>query len=73
MSAGSRIRGRARIVSVDEVPGGLQVVVHATIEREGGDKPACIAECVVRALARTGLYGIIDVERVLVRPRGGRR
>ncbi|WP_062989830.1 MaoC family dehydratase [Nocardia anaemiae] len=49
--AGSRIRGRARIVSVDEVHGGLQVVIQATTEREGGDKPACIAECIVRALA----------------------
>ncbi|MFX0579329.1 MaoC family dehydratase [Nocardia nepalensis] len=49
--AGSRIRGRAQIVSVDEVPGGLQTVIQATIEREGGDKPACIAEYIVRALA----------------------
>ncbi|WP_327096558.1 MaoC family dehydratase [Nocardia vinacea] len=49
--AGARIRGRARIVSVDEVPGGLQIVIQATIEREGGDKPACIAEYIVRALA----------------------
>ncbi|WP_433622783.1 MaoC family dehydratase [Nocardia sp. CA-120079] len=49
--AGSRIRGRARIVSVDEVAGGLQIVIQATIEREGGDKPACIAEYIVRALA----------------------
>ncbi|WP_330253528.1 MaoC family dehydratase [Nocardia sp. NBC_00565] len=48
--AGSRIRARATIVSVDEVAGGLQIVVRATIEREGGDKPACIAEYIVRAL-----------------------
>ncbi|MFD0362758.1 MaoC family dehydratase [Nocardia sp. GCM10030253] len=49
--AGSRIRGRARIVSVEEVPGGLQAVMRVTIEREGGDKPACVAEYIVRALA----------------------
>ncbi|MFI6046356.1 MaoC family dehydratase [Nocardia sp. NPDC051321] len=49
--AGSRIRGRATIVSVDEVPGGLQVVIATIIEREGSDKPACIAETIVRALA----------------------
>ncbi|MFQ6326050.1 MaoC family dehydratase [Nocardia sp. CWNU-33] len=48
--AGSRIRGRARIVSVEEVRGGLQAVVRVTIEREGGDKPACVAEYIVRAL-----------------------
>lgn len=49
--AGSRIRGRATIVSVDEVQGGLQVVIATSIEREGSDKPACIAESIVRALA----------------------
>ncbi|MFI6998713.1 MaoC family dehydratase [Nocardia sp. NPDC050175] len=49
--AGSRIRGRATIVSVDEVPGGLQVVIATVIEGEGSDKPACIAESIVRALA----------------------
>ncbi|WP_433725718.1 hypothetical protein ACQP0C_31140 [Nocardia sp. CA-129566] len=46
--AGSRIRGRAETVSVDEVRGGLRIVIRATIEREGGYKPACIAD---RALA----------------------
>lgn len=49
--AGSRIRGRATIVSVDEVPGGLQVVIATTIECEGAAKPACVAESIVRALA----------------------
>jgi acyl dehydratase len=49
--AGSRIRGAARVVSVEEVPGGLQVVIQVTIERAGGDKPACVAEYIVRALA----------------------
>lgn len=49
--AGSRIRGRATIVSVEEVPGGLQVVIATIIEREGADKPVCIAESIVRALA----------------------
>ncbi|KAA8884411.1 MaoC family dehydratase [Nocardia colli] len=48
--AGSRIRGRATIVSVDEVPGGLQVVIATVIEGDGSDKPACIAESIVRAL-----------------------
>ncbi|WP_433663094.1 MaoC family dehydratase [Nocardia sp. CA-128927] len=49
--AGSRIRGRATIVSVDEVSGGLQVVIATVVECEGSDKPACIAESLVRALA----------------------
>jgi acyl dehydratase len=49
--AGSRIRGQGRVVTVDEVPGGLQFVMRVTIECEGSDKPACVAEYIVRALA----------------------
>lgn len=48
--AGARIRATARIVSAEAVSGGVQVVVQATIEREGADKPACVAEYIVRAL-----------------------
>ena len=48
--AGSRIRARVRVASVDEIPGGDQAVVVATIEREGGEKPACVAELVFRML-----------------------
>jgi hypothetical protein len=38
------------VQSVDDVPGGEQGVVLATVEREGGDKPVCVAELVVRRL-----------------------
>jgi len=48
--SGSRIRARATVASVDDVPGGDQAVVVTTIEREGGDKPVCVAEMVVRRL-----------------------
>ena len=48
--SGSRIRARATVASVDEVPGGDQAVVVTTIEREGGDKPVCVAEMVIRRL-----------------------
>ena len=34
--------------SVQEVAGGLQLTLSAVIEREGGDKPVCIAEPVYR-------------------------
>jgi acyl dehydratase len=47
---GSRIRGRFTVQSVDEVEGGEQGVVLATIEREGADKPVCVAELVVRMM-----------------------
>ncbi|MFB7460944.1 MULTISPECIES: MaoC family dehydratase [unclassified Streptomyces] len=45
---GSRLRATAVITGVDEVPGGAQVTVAFTVEREGGDKPVCVAESVVR-------------------------
>ena len=48
--SGSRIRARATVASVDDVPGGDQAVVVTTIEREGGDKPVCVAEMVIRRL-----------------------
>jgi acyl dehydratase len=45
---GSRIRARFRVESVEEVAGGDQALISATIEREGGEKPVCIAELLVR-------------------------
>lgn len=45
---GSRLRASGRISDVSEVPGGAQLVVGITVEREGGDKPVCVAETVVR-------------------------
>ena len=50
--AGSRLRARVRVASVEDIGnGGLQIVTEATIEREGGDKPVCIAETVARRYA----------------------
>jgi len=50
--AGSRVRAKAEVVSVDEVDGGWwQVVTRFTIEVEGSEKPACVADSVGRALA----------------------
>jgi hypothetical protein len=38
-------------MSVDDVGGGwVQVVTKFTVEVEGGEKPACVAESVGRAL-----------------------
>jgi len=46
VTAGSRIRAVATLVSVDDVPAGIQAVVRYSIEIEGQDKPACVAETV---------------------------
>jgi acyl dehydratase len=44
----SRLRASFAVVSVDEFEGGAQVTMTATVEREGGDKPVCVAEVVFR-------------------------
>jgi len=46
--SGSRIRARFAVQTVEEVTGGEQAVVLGTVEREGGEKPVCVAELVVR-------------------------
>jgi acyl dehydratase len=47
--AGSKIRAGATLVSVEEIAGdGVQVVVDFTVERDGSDKPACVAQAVHR-------------------------
>ena len=48
--SGARIRGRFRIEDVEEVAGGKQARVAATIELEGQEKPACVAEALLRFL-----------------------
>jgi acyl dehydratase len=47
--AGSRIRARCRLLKVEEVQGGLQITEQYTVEVEGGSKPACVAEVLMRA------------------------
>jgi acyl dehydratase len=49
--AGSKVRGTAEIQSVDELGDGwVQVATKFILEREGGEKPVCVAESVGRAL-----------------------
>jgi acyl dehydratase len=44
----ARIRGRAQVLEATDVPGGVQIVVRVTIEIEGGDRPACVADTISR-------------------------
>ncbi|MEO6726665.1 MAG: MaoC family dehydratase [Blastocatellia bacterium] len=46
--AGAKIRLRAILQNLEEIPRGQQLTWAITIEREGGDKPVCIAEWLVR-------------------------
>jgi acyl dehydratase len=45
---GSKVRASATLTDVTEIAGGLQYVLAVTVEREGGDKPVCVAEPVYR-------------------------
>lgn len=45
---GSRVRMRATLLSVQDIPGGAQIASVLTFEREGGDKPVCVAESLAR-------------------------
>ena len=44
----SQVRMRARLAELSEIPGGAQMIMELTFEREGGEKPVCVAESVVR-------------------------
>lgn len=46
--AGKRVRARFLLDSMEDVPGGVQLVWKITIELEGSDKPACVAETISR-------------------------
>ncbi len=46
--SGSRIRARLKLLSYEPLDGGAQLVMEVTMEREGGDKPVCVAESVSR-------------------------
>ena len=46
---GSNVRMRATLTSVEEVPGGVQFTITQTFEREGHEKPVCVAESLARA------------------------
>ena len=46
--AGSRIRGRFTLQAVDDVAGGVQATLLATVEVEGSKKPALVAEWLLR-------------------------
>jgi len=46
--SGSRIRARVALAKIDHVADSIQAIWNITIERDGGDKPAVVAEWIVR-------------------------
>lgn len=51
MPVGDKVRMRAKLTSIEEVQGGAQITTEMTFEREGGEKPVCVAETLVRVYA----------------------
>jgi acyl dehydratase len=49
--SGSRLRGRFKLVDYEPLEGGAQLTVQVTMEREGSDKPVCVAESLSRRYA----------------------
>src|SRR5438270_12961306 len=46
--AGSNIRARIVLQSLKDVKDGMEAIFNATVEVDGGEKPCCVAEWVVR-------------------------
>jgi len=46
--AGQRVRGHTELLAVEEVGGGLQLTERFTVEVEGEQRPACVAEAIMR-------------------------
>ena len=46
--SGSRIRARVALAKIDDMADSIQAIWNVTIERDGGDKPAVVAEWIVR-------------------------
>jgi acyl dehydratase len=46
--AGEKIRARIRLESCKELPGSVEAVYEFTVEAEGGEKPCCVAEWILR-------------------------
>ena len=63
MPVGDRVRMRAKLASVEDVPGGAQITTELTFEREGGDKPVCVAESLTRVYAVAFARAPLEVVR----------
>jgi acyl dehydratase len=48
MKVGGKVRMRAKLASVEDIAGGAQLMTELTFEAEGGEKPVCVAETLVR-------------------------
>jgi acyl dehydratase len=45
---GSRVRATVEVADLEETPGGAQMTLELTFEVEGGQKPVCVAQTLMR-------------------------
>jgi acyl dehydratase len=48
LNVDSKVRMRAKLAELSEIPGGAQMIMELTFERDGAEKPVCVAQSVVR-------------------------
>ena len=51
LPVGSKVRMRMELQSVEDIPGGAQITMKLTFERDGGEKPVCVAEALSRVFS----------------------
>jgi acyl dehydratase len=45
---GSRVRGSGELIGAEDVKGSVQATIRVTVEIEGSDRPACVADTISR-------------------------
>lgn len=45
---GSRVRGSAQLMAVEEVKGGVQATIRVSVEIEGQERPGCVVDTISR-------------------------
>ena len=48
VKVGSKIRARCMLIAAEEIKNSLQITEKYTVEIDGQDRPACVAECIMR-------------------------
>ena len=48
VKVGQRIRGGGEVISAEQKPGGIQVIIRVTVEVEEQERPACVVDTISR-------------------------
>lgn len=48
VKVGSRIRARCKLLGAEEIKNSIQLTEQYTVEIDGEERPACVAECIMR-------------------------